>query len=44
MKNKNEELMKIKAKDVEAILWILREIITLLLKIKKEDKTHYGEV
>ncbi len=30
--------MKIKAKDVEAILWILREIITLLLKIKKEDK------
>ena len=30
--------MKIKAKDVEAILWILREIITLLLKIKKENK------
>ena len=30
--------MKIKAKDAEAILWILREITTLLLKIKKENK------
>lgn len=32
--------MKIKAKDVKAILWILREIITLLLKLKKEDKNN----
>lgn len=32
--------MKIKAKDVKAILWILREIITLLLKLKKGDKNN----
>ena len=37
--------MKIKAKDVKAILWILREIITLLLKLKKEpeDVSKYPE-
>ncbi|MDO4202613.1 MAG: hypothetical protein Q4D25_10950, partial [Bacteroidales bacterium] len=40
LKLKIELTMKIKAKDVKAILWILREIITLLLKLKKEDKNN----
>ncbi len=30
--------MKLKAKDIEAILWLLRELISLFLKIKKEKK------
>lgn len=30
--------MKLKAKDIEAILWLLRELISMFLKIKKEKK------
>lgn len=30
--------MKIKAKNMEVILWLLREMITLLLKVKKGGK------
>ncbi len=30
--------MKLTKKDIEAILWLLRELITLFLKLKKEGK------
>ena len=30
--------MKIAKKDIEAIIWLLREIIALFLKLKKKNK------
>ena len=30
--------MKIAKKDIEAIIWLLREIIALFLKLKKQNK------
>lgn len=30
--------MKLNAKDIEAVLWLLRELISIFLKIKKEKK------
>jgi len=30
--------MKIAKKDIEAIIWLLREIITLFLELKRQNK------
>ena len=31
-------MVKLKKRDIEAILWLLRELITLFLKLKKQHK------
>ena len=35
--------MKIAKKDIEAIIWLLREIIALFLKLKKKNKEEKDE-
>ena len=35
--------MKLTRKDIEAILWLLRELITLFLKLKKENHDNKQE-